>query len=199
MNKKIILALAVLSLAGIFCVSQPAASPTSTADVGAMVDATLTALAAPATAAAPTDTLAPTVPPASPTDTLSTTPMSSFPTGLITGAVNYPASAIPPERVVAWSTADGSYYSVDTVAGQTSYELGVPTGTYTVVAYSLGGSGFPTGLAAGYSQAVPCGLSVSCTDHTLIPVTVTSNATLTNINPQDWYAPDGTFPAMPTP
>ena len=106
---------------------------------------------------------------------------------------------MPAERVVAWSTTDSSHYSVDTLAGQSTYQLGVPTGTYTVVAYSIGGGSFPAGLAGGYSQAVSCGLTASCTDHTLIPVTVNADATLTNINPGDWYADAGTFPPMPSP
>ena len=49
------------------------------------------------------------------------------------------------------------------------------------------------------SQAVPCGLSVTCTDHSLITVSVTAGATLTGIDPNDYYAPDGTYPPMPSP
>jgi hypothetical protein len=196
MNRKMIFALIALSLGTIFCTVQTGSSPTSTPDVGGMVNATLTAMAN----QVPTSTTqSPTLAGPTATDTLSTTPMSSFPTGTITGTLTYPASALPAERVVAWSTTDASHYSVDTVAGQSSYSLGVPTGTYTVVAYSIGGGGFPSGLAGGFSQMVPCGLTASCTDHTLIPVTVDKDATVTNINPGDWYADSGTFPPMPTP
>jgi hypothetical protein len=184
MNKKIFIALIALSFATVVCTTQSASIATGTSDISASVNATLTALAV----GGPTATA-----------TLSTTPMSSFPTGLITGTLTYPADAMPPERVVAWSTTDSSHYSVDTVAGQATYELGVPTGTYAVVAYSIGGGGFPNGLAGGYSQAVPCGLTASCTDHTLMPVTVDADVTLTNINPGDWYADAGTFPPMPSP
>jgi hypothetical protein len=185
MKRNYFLAFAVLSLATIFCSTQPGAAP-ATPVVGGAVSATLTALA-------------PTAAPFLPTDTLSTTPMSSFPTGMISGTLSYPADALPPERVVAWSTTDGSHYSVDTVAGQSTYQLGVPTGTYYVVAYSIGGGGFPTGLAGGYTKMVPCGLTAACTDHTLIPVLVTNNATLTDINPGDWYADAMAFPEMPNP
>jgi hypothetical protein len=132
--------------------------------------------------------------------TLSTTPMSSFPEmGTITGTLSYPASGIPALRIAAFelSTSEVSY--MDTAAGQGSYSFDLPVGTYHVVAYTLGGGGYPSGLAGGYSQAVPCGLSVSCTDHSLINVVVTAGATTANVNPGDWYAPAGTFPPKPGP
>ena len=135
MNKKVLLALIILSLAGIFCTVQVGGTTTPTTDLSSSVNATLTALANPA---------------ATMTETLSTSPMSNFPTGIISGTLSYPADALPPERVVAWSTIDSSYYFVDTAAGQSTYQLGVPTGMYTVVAYSIGGGGFPSGLAGGY-------------------------------------------------
>ncbi len=178
MKKKVFLALAVLSLGTVFCSLPGTPAP----DIEATVAAKLTAAAGSGSA---------------PTDTLSTTPMSSFPdTGLITGSLTYPAEAMPPERVVAWSTADSSYYYIDT-GGAAVYSLEVPVGTYYVVAYSIGGGGFPSGLAGGYSQAVPCGNAYGCDDHSLIPVTVTAGATATGIDPTDWYAPDGAFPPMP--
>ena len=76
--------------------------------------------------------------------------------------------------------------------GQSTYELTVPAGEYYVVAYTLDGK-----LSAGYSAAVPCGLSVDCKDHTLIAVKVKTGEVVENINPQDWYAPAGAFPPMP--
>jgi hypothetical protein len=88
---------------------------------------------------------------------------------------------------------------MDTTSGQNTYTFDLPVGKYHVVAYSLGGGGFPTGLAGGYTQAVPCGLSASCTDHSLINVTVTLGATTPNVDPTDWYVDAGSFPPMPTP
>ena len=83
---------------------------------------------------------------------------------------------------------------------QSAYQIDdLPVGTYHVVAYTMGGNGFPTGLTGGYSQSVPCGLQAFCTDHTLIDVPVTSDQVTGNINPQDWYAPEDTFPANPIP
>ena len=185
MNKRIIFGLMALPLTIIFCTTQPVGTVAPTADVNAMVNATLTALAVPVAGSTNTPVIS---------DTPTKAPMSSFPTGTITGYLSYPAEALPPQRVVAWNTADNSYYSVDTLSGQSTYELVVPTGNYTVVAYVVGGG---PGLAGGYSKMVPCGLKAGCDDHTLISVEVTSGAILTGINPQDWYAGAGAFPPMP--
>ena len=113
--------------------------------------------------------------------------------GIISGHVNYPSEFIPPQRVVVYLVDDFSkYYSVDTAMNQSEYTIQVPAGTYYVVAYLIDGS-----LSAGYSAAVPCELRVECTNHSLIPLTVTGGETLTDINPFDWYAPEGTFPPKP--
>jgi hypothetical protein len=53
------------------------------------------------------------------------------------------------------------------------------------------------GMPGAYSSFVLCGLQASCVDHSLIPVTVLAGQTVQNIDPADWYAPEGTFPAMP--
>lgn len=191
-EKKLFLVLVSLSLTSVFCTLQTThLSPT--ADVHSAVSATLTALAVPANV--PATAASPTSIPAG-----STTPMSSFPQmGTISGSLNYPSDFIPAQRLVAFELTLNQVNYIDTVAGQNSYTIDVPVGSYHVVAYVLAASGVPTGLSAGYTQAVPCGLSVSCTDHSLITVTVTTGATNSNVNPEDWYAPSGAFPPMPTP
>lgn len=113
--------------------------------------------------------------------------------GLIRGYLSYPSEFIPPLRVVAFDVATMAVVNaVVTAENQTAYELAVPPGDYYVVAYVL-----DSGMAAGYSQMVPCGLSVGCTDHSLIPVHVGPGAVVDDINPGDWYAPPGAFPPMP--
>lgn len=129
--------------------------------------------------------------------------------GTITGKLSYPSEFIPPLRVVAFSLTDGKAYFVDTAENQPEYSIGVPAGTYYVVSYlhegvpgntgeadsyTLGGGPF----AGGYTQMVPCGLSVDCNDHSFLPVTVSAGQTVT-ADPADWYAPEGTFPPMPDP
>jgi hypothetical protein len=113
--------------------------------------------------------------------------------GTIRGHLIYPAEVLVAQRIVAFDTASMTKVAeVSTVQGQSTYELSVPAGDYYVVAYTLDGK-----LSAGYSQAVPCGLSVDCTDHSLIAVHVDGGAVVENINPQDWYAPADAFPPMP--
>jgi hypothetical protein len=113
--------------------------------------------------------------------------------GTISGHLIYPSEYIPAMRVAAFNDATLAVVAtVDTVEGQNAYSLSVPAGTYFVVAYTLVGD-----LAGGYSQMVPCGLDVSCTDHSLIPVTVAAGGSAGGINPDDWYAPAGSFPAKP--
>jgi hypothetical protein len=113
--------------------------------------------------------------------------------GTIRGHLSYPSEYLPAQRIIAFRVATMAVAAeVTTVEGQGEYELSVPAGNYFIVAYTLDG-----GLPAGYSQMVPCGLLASCTDHSLIPVHVDAGAVVEDINPQDWYAPPGTFPAMP--
>ena len=129
-----------------------------------------------------------------------TLPASSL--GSISGYLSYPSEAIPAERVVAFSTVSSAYYYVDTPAGSPMYKIPmVPPGTYYVVAFVAPSApaGFPVGLSAGYSQAVPCGLVYGCQDHSLLSVVVRAGQDTPQINPQDWYAPPGSFPSAPKP
>lgn len=110
--------------------------------------------------------------------------------GAITGNLSYPSEGIPPLKVVAFDVGTQTpVTSVDTVAGQTTYSLPVPPGIYFVVAYTLDGQ-----LAGGYTKAVQCGLSVECTDHSLLPVPAAHGIAMDGIDPADWYAPAGSFP-----
>lgn len=112
--------------------------------------------------------------------------------GSIAGSLSYPSSFIPAQTVVAFDTTSSAYYFVQTAENQSTYQIdNIPAGTYYVVSYA--------GLSAGYSQSVLCGLSAECTDHSLVPVTVTSGQITSDVNPQDWYAPEGSFPASPLP
>jgi hypothetical protein len=123
----------------------------------------------------------------------------TIPTGSISGALSYPSEFIPPLRVVAIDVATAKYYFVDTVQGQDAYQIGnLPIGIYHVVAYTLGGTGLPSQLPAGYSMAVQCGLQSGCDDHSLIDVPVNAGQVTPNIDPTDWYAPEGVFPPDPS-
>ena len=114
-------------------------------------------------------------------------------TGSISGSLSYPSEFIPPLRIFAFQVGTQNYYYVDTLENQNTYQFDdLPSGYYEIVAYTLNGM-----LAGGYTQAVPCGLSVDCTNHELLEVPVNIGQTATGIDPADWYAPEGAFPPAP--
>lgn len=115
--------------------------------------------------------------------------------GAITGTTGYPSEGIPPLDIYAFKTSDTSvYFKTTTQTNQQSFTIDAVTpGSYFLVAY-------PTdtdALAGGYTKAVPCGLSVECTDHSLIEVVVTAGQTKAGVEIKDWYAPVGQFPSKP--
>lgn len=149
------------------------------------VQATFTAMTAQATAAA-TGTPSPTSAAPAPT------------TGSISGQLTYPAESLPALYVTAFKVDSLTYQFAITSPGQSAFRIdGLQPGTYHVVAYTVGGGGFPSGLAGGYTQAVVCGLGANCTDHSLIDVQVEAGQTATAANPGDWYAPPGSLPPFP--
>lgn len=187
MKYKSVLWIIPLLLANLFCTFGVPAQPAPlTPDISAIVSATLTAAAPPISA--PILTEAATIP-----------ARDFFPaTGTVNGQeLMFPASAIPSLRI-SFFNPDGSLQAyTDTAPGQNHYSIDLPVGIYTVVAYSIAGNGFTEGTAGGYTPAVACGLSVDCNDHSLIPITVTAGVTLDGINPNDYYAPENSFPPMP--
>jgi hypothetical protein len=132
--------------------------------------------------------------PADPLGAALNPPADPIPTGSISGKLSFPSEMIPPLRVVAFRLEDQGYYYVDTSQNQGSYEiLGLPPGTYQVVAY------VDAEFGGGYSQAVLCGLGVECTDHSLVSIVLAEGQSVTGIDPGDWYAPPGSFPPNPAP
>jgi len=117
--------------------------------------------------------------------------------GAITGKLSFPSEYIPALRVVAFRLGDNQTYYVDTQMNQGTYELALPAGTYHVVAYMGGAEADANSMAGGYSQMVPCGLSVDCSDHSLIDVIVQQGSVTYGVDPGDFYAQDGTFPPLP--
>lgn len=116
-------------------------------------------------------------------------------TGSISGLLSYPSEMIPAMMVVATNTLNGTYSYVLTVDYQGDFFIdGLTPGTYTIIAYEM-----TSGIPGAYSQMVPCGLLYTCTDHSLIPVTVVAGQNTPDIFPGDWYADDGTFPPKPAP
>lgn len=116
-------------------------------------------------------------------------------TGSISGSLGYPSSGIPPLVVYAFAKDTyATFFKVETKTNQQSFTIdSVKPGTYVVVAYP---QDMP-GLAGGYTKAVACGLSVECTDHSLVSITVEAGKTTPAVEVKDWYAPEGTFPKRP--
>ncbi len=161
----------------------PAANPTF--NLKEIVKATMDALTAQATPL-------PSAAPVTPSATVLSTP------GSIAGNLTYPADTMPALYVAALQVGTQAYQYVITQPGQTTYEIkDLPAGTWNIVAYTVGGGGFPAGLAGGYTKAVPCGLATECADHALIDVTVQPGQHVSGITPSDWYAPPGSFPPFP--
>lgn len=119
-------------------------------------------------------------------------------TGTITGNLGYPSEYIPPLRVVAFDVYSSDYYYVDTELNQGTYQLEeLPPGIYHVVAYVREQG---PEMSAGYSYFVPCGMSVECSDHTLIDVFVYAGQVVEGVDPIDFYTAPGetNWPADPT-
>ena len=170
----VVLSVFLLSCLGLAAPAQP------TQDVDKIVQATFQAM----TAQAPGSTSAPETPQA----------------GSLSGQLGYPSEAIPPLRVVAFDANSDDFFYIETIYNQSTYQIaGLPVGTYHVVAYTLGGGSFPAGLAGGYTQAVLCGHTQECTDHSLISVDVVGGQDTPNVNPNDWYFVENAFPPMPGP
>jgi len=113
--------------------------------------------------------------------------------GAISGSLAYPSEVIPRLKVYAWDRDSGQWRYVITNQNDSSYQLQVPPGKYIVFAYlNEGGE-----IAGGYTNAVLCGLSAGCTDHTLYVVTVGSGQQVSGVNVTDWYGPQGSIPQPP--
>src|SRR5262249_37559801 len=103
--------------------------------------------------------------------------------GRIKGTRCYPSEYLPPMTVYARDTKTGKTYS--TYVEDKRYTLNVPAGTYIVFAWT---EKIPYISGGSYSQAVPCGLHVSCSDHSPIPVTVKPGKTVTGKDICDFYS-----------
>lgn len=120
-------------------------------------------------------------------------PDAAIKPGAISGQLSFPGEVIPAMNVYAFKAGQlDRFYKLQTKENQRTYSIaGLEPGEYYVVAYFQDRPG-------GYTQAVLCGLTIDCTDHTLLAVKVGAGETVRDIHLQDWYAPDKTFPAQPS-
>jgi len=180
-----LLLIAAAMIAAVLACELPGTGSTPTEappdEVATSVAATLTAVAEeeqtgeapPSTEASPEDTAAPA-------------------TGTISGRVCYPREFIPAMTAYFQETSTNAVSALPIAENQGLYSIDLPPGTYHAYVwrdgYALGGS---------YSQAVPCGLHVSCTDHSLIPVPLAAGAIATDVDLCDWYGDPGDVPLPP--
>jgi hypothetical protein len=102
--------------------------------------------------------------------------------GTIRGRLCYPSEYIPAMTVYARDVDTGHTVAVEVPENTPQYELAVPgDATYHVFAWTV------DGLGGSYSRFVTCGLSVECTDHSLIPVTVGAGQAVGGVDVCDFY------------
>jgi hypothetical protein len=110
-------------------------------------------------------------------------------TGTVAGQVCYPSEGIPPMIAYFENVGTGVMTTLDIAADQTQYVIDLDPGTYVAYAWLPDGS-----IGGSYSQAIPCGLGVSCTDHSLLSITVNAGQTTSGIDLCDWYGAPGDVP-----
>ena len=108
--------------------------------------------------------------------------------GVIRGKLCYPSEYIPAMTLYARNVSTGETVTLGVPENTPQYELQVPgEATYQVFAWT------EDGLGGTYSRFVNCGMSVECTDHSIVPVPVGAGQTVSAIDICDFYG--GPVPA----
>lgn len=114
-------------------------------------------------------------------------------TGQVIGLVCYPGEPpLPPMTLYFQEISSSTVTAVPHTDGTGVYSLGLPAGVYVAYAWRVGNE-----IGGSYSQAVPCGLTVACTDHSPIPFAVAAGETTGGVDICDWYGAPGDVPAPP--
>lgn len=135
----------------------PASAPLATPDQNAVA----TIVAGQVTQVAPLATQPVTLP--------VTTPTQAVTTGSISGTLTFPSESTPALQVVAFNQTTGNFVGVETQPNQQTFRLeNLEPGIYHLVAYVKDAAE----QAGGYTRFVLCGMSVECSDHSLIDIPV---------------------------
>jgi hypothetical protein len=140
------------------------------------------------------------IPGATPTEapapTPTTPPTSTEPpggAGPVEGAICFPSEPpLPPMTLYFAEQTSGAVTSLPHSDGTGHYSVDLAPGIYTAYAYAEG-----LEIGGSYSQAVLCGLSVDCTDHSLVPFEVAADTPTDGIDICDWYGGEGSVPTPP--
>jgi hypothetical protein len=113
--------------------------------------------------------------------------------GTVSGRICYPSEPpLPPLTIYFQEVSTQDVTELSHTDGTGRYTTILPPGTYVAYAWN-----FEYGGGGTYSEAVPCGLSVDCTDHTLIEFMVPPGGVVNDIDICDWYGGPGSVPTPP--
>jgi hypothetical protein len=121
------------------------------------------------------------------------TPVAASTVGTVIGSICYPSEAIPAMSAFFESQASSQVTQLAIAENQGTYSIELDPGEYIAYAYREGDSIKIGGM---YSQAVECGLTVDCSDHSPLVFTVLAGETTGGIDICDWYAQD-LLPPLP--
>ena len=113
----------------------------------------------------------------------------------LTGRITYPSEELPVMRACAVDSTDpGTAVCFRTVAGQATYSLDVPAGSWWLLAWpqDTGTAGDP-GLLSAASACLASG-ATGCDDHAPLLVTVASGEVRDGLDINDWYYDPQVFP-----
>ncbi|MEK6222456.1 MAG: hypothetical protein N2D54_09440 [Chloroflexota bacterium] len=112
--------------------------------------------------------------------------------GTVSGHICFPSEGIPEMTLYVVNVQNNDVTNVPIAQNQTEYSTQVGAGNYNVYAwlpdFVYGGS---------YSNAVACGLDVSCTDHSLTTVIVNGGEETLGVDVCDWYGGPDDVPFPP--
>ena len=120
-----------------------------------------------------------------PTPTQETIPLPAD--GVLRGAVCYPSEGIPAMTAFFREVNTQALVTLEIAENQPSYEVSLPVGQYIAFAYR---DAAENRLGGAYTQAVLCGLSIDCSDHSLIEVDIQPGQAYEGADLCDWYAQD---------
>lgn len=118
------------------------------------------------------------------TELPATTPPED-PRGTVSGKICFPSEQVPAMTLYFQNVDNGETVRISSAAGMLSFNVPLMPGRYVAYAYPDGME-----LGGGYTNAVPCGLKASCSDHSLIIFEIHSGQDTPGVEVCDWYAPD---------
>ncbi|MCM2302932.1 MAG: hypothetical protein NDI80_09945 [Flavobacteriaceae bacterium] len=114
-------------------------------------------------------------------------------TGTVKGTLCYPSDYIPAMNVYLKNNENGKTYSLLIKENQQTFKFKkILEGKYSAYAYTISEintdfNNQTSKASGGYTQAVPCGLTVNCNNHSLINFNVKKGKTTKAIQICDWY------------